>query len=1858
MSREADLDNLYGVAITGMACRFPKADNPESFWRNICAGVDCVTRFSDEELLSAGLPPEIVHHPDYVKAGAILDQVSGFDAEFFNLSPAEAELADPQLRIFLECAWEALESAGCDPSDHDGAIGVFAGASLSSYLLYNLYPNLGFTPADSLPALLLNDKDYLATQTAYRFNLTGPAVTVQTACSTSLTAVYLACQSLLNGECDLALAGGVTVRVPQTRGYYYRRGGIASPDGLTRPFDADAQGTVFGNGAGVVVLRRLEDALNAGDRIDAIVLGGALNNDGAMKVGFSAPSVDGQAEVISESINIAGVASEDIGLVEAHGTATPLGDPIELAALNQAFRQTTEKKQFCAIGSVKSNVGHLESASGVAGLIKTAMALKRKKLPPTLNYRQPTAQFSFADSPFYVNVELKDWPADEAARRAGVSSFGIGGANVHLVLEEPPPEPAGSVAEDAARTLILPLSTRSPEALKELARRYLAFLETLDPERWSLRDICYSSSVRRVHHPVRLALSGRDRDEMRAQLRAFLADEPHEGMAAAEIQSLGEPNVVFVFPGQGAQWLGMGRRLWREEPAFREAVERCERAISPFVDWSLSEQWFADEQTSRLDEAIVAQPALFAFQVGLAALWAAYGVVPKAVVGHSMGEIAASYLAGALNLEEAARVVCLRTQLARRLKGEGAMALAALGEEQVERDLARHGGRLEIAAVNGPAATLVSGEPEALEEALADWRGRDIFCRRVNVDYASHCSQMDPLLPELRDLLDGLKPKPATMPMMSTVYGRQVSGPELDGEYWAANLRQRVLLLPTVSKLLEQGMNLFVEISPHPTLAPSIRETIRVSGHAAETLASVQRDRDERLAFLESFASLYCMGYPVAWRSLYPRPGRFVRLPSYPWQRREYWIGGQGVGYDLHMKRSAVLTSGDEDVHPLLGSCVVSSLQKGVRFWQAAIDRQSRLAAYLSRYGDTLTVDGMAFVALARAATRIYRPALGTVFRRLRFPAPLFLAGPDHREIMQLSLSMIDDDWGSVRAASAENGSASGEMGWRRHLDAEIAFDEPTALDCAKEEPQAMADRLAQRLDGEAFYGELSEHGVFLDQSARAVTRLCRNLDEGLAELATPDGAAVGEDLAASLQACAHVVAVLAMGESKAFAGAVCAPAVAKTVVFSKREARPAWIHARLGLVSQKQGQLSKIESDVNIYDQNGRALVTIKGLELRPLGRSIHLALLNLSEWRRRVDWEPAEAPYDPGDEAAKAGGLWLIFANRGSLCRRIVKTLRAFAPDNALVQPGEGFRRIDDRHFEVNAAEPGDFERLFDDLAETGASPRRILYLWGIAAEPCDTTDELRARLALGSGGLLHMTQAFVRREQDPLPRLWLVVAGLHRLPGDDFTVDAGQAPVWGVGMNIVQEHPELKCTMADLSPDPGAEELDALCQEAVSNLRANQIALRGRRRFVAKLARSGFDSRLSLGSAEKPLFREDALYLVSGGTGGIGLALASWLADQGARHLALFSRNKPDDRAQVALDELAARVSQLALFQTDVADESALAAMLRCLEQSMPPLAGVFHLAAVMEDNVLLLLDWARFQKAAKPKVEGAWNLHRLTRERDLDYFVTFSSIVSILGSHGQSGYTAGNRFLDALAHHRRALGLPALSVNWGSWAEVGRAADVTDAGLNQRLAGLERFSPEWGFEALRRLLREDEVQAGFAPGLDLALWFQRHPHSLALPYFSGEAPVGRAENGPRVGCVREELQSVATPSAKRALLASFLRRAAGAALKLPPARVESDKPLASYGLNSLLGIDFRRAVEEGLGLEFSPTVIYNYPTIQSLSQFLADKLALDAEVATTADSPGDGGRKADDFADLSEEEAEALLLEKLNAVEKSG
>ncbi|HEY6432767.1 MAG TPA: aminotransferase class III-fold pyridoxal phosphate-dependent enzyme, partial [Acetobacteraceae bacterium] len=874
------------IAIVGMAGRFPGAGSVGQFWDNLCHGIESVRFFGDDEL-DDWFDREVREAPNFVKARPVLDGVDQFDAGFFGMHAREAELTDPQHRIFLECAWQALEDAGCDPAAYKGAIGVFAGCSMNTYFLNNICRDRRaleeFTSTfqvGSYPVLMGAGREFLATRVSYKLDLRGPSLTIQTACSTSLVAVAQACQSLLLYQSDMALAGGVSISFPQHRGYLHQEGGMVSADGHCRPFDANASGTIFGSGAGVVLLKRLADAIADGDHVYAVILGCGLSNDGADKVGFTAPSVNGQAAAIEQALAQAGIEPQSVGYVECHGTATPLGDPIEIAALTKVFREATDDRQYCAIGSVKGNIGHLDAAAGVTGLIKTALMLKHRRLVPSLHFEQPNPHLKLPSSPFFVATGLDEWPEGGWPRRAGVSSLGVGGTNAHVILEEPP----GVRREpETARPEVLVLSARSPAALSEMRGRLAEHLA--DQPEQKLADIAFTLQRGRRQFASRCALVCRDHADAAAILGKADSARIVHGDAAQET-----PPVAFMFPGQGAQYPGMARGLYERFPVFRRELGRCADILRP-LGVSLMDGLYGTAesgQAERLARTGMAQPAIFSIEFALAQLWLSWGVQPCAFIGHSVGEFVAACLSGVFTLEDALGLVSARGRLMESLPA-GGMTAVRLPENEVAPLL---GAAVSLAAINGPSHCVVAGPIDAIGEMESRLEGAGVSYRRLHTSHAFHSAMMEPVIAPLADHVSRVPLGEPRVPWVSTVTGDWIGAEQAASfGYWARHAREPVRFAAGIRTLMAANAPILLEIGPGTTLSSLAVQTAHErAGKIISSLPDVSRRVSDDETILGAAGRLWVNGVTIDWDAIADAPRMRVPLPTYPFERRRYWV--------------------------------------------------------------------------------------------------------------------------------------------------------------------------------------------------------------------------------------------------------------------------------------------------------------------------------------------------------------------------------------------------------------------------------------------------------------------------------------------------------------------------------------------------------------------------------------------------------------------------------------------------------------------------------------------------------------------------------------------------------------------------------------------------------------------------------------------------------------------------------------------------------------------------------------------------------------------------------------------------------
>jgi acyl transferase domain-containing protein/acyl carrier protein len=1177
------------IAIIGIGCRFPGgANDPAQFWRLLHDGVDAISDVPEDRWhVRAFYDPEPGKPgKTYIRQGGFISGIDQFDAPFFGMSPREATRADPQQRILMEVAYQAIEDAGIAPERIAGTnTGVFIGiatldyggiqASTTERHSINAYTNLGL-------ALCI-----AANRLSYLFDLHGPSLAVDTACSSSLVATHLACQSIWNGECDIALTGGVNLILRPEGTIGFSKASMLSPDGRCKSFDAGADGYVRSEGAGVILLKPVSRALADGDPIYAVVRGTAANQDGRT-TGISLPNRVAQEAMLREAYRQAGVAPQQVQYIEAHGTGTPVGDPIELKAIGNVLGSHRSAQNKCIVGSVKTNIGHLEAASGIAGLIKAALSLKHGQIPPNLHFETPNPDIPFEALRLRVPQAVEPWPDTGAAPRlAGVNSFGFGGTNAHVILGAAP-ERIESRSDHSRqsddRALLVPLSARSPEALEARAQSYLAFLaDQASSGDVSLHDIGHTVSLRREHHDHRLTVVAHSKAELAEQLEAFLAGETRPYMATGRQVASRSHNLAFVFSGMGPQWWAMGRQLLHDEPVFRQVIKQCDALLRQHADWSLWDELTADEARSRINEAHIAQLAIFALQVGLATLWRSWGVEPAAIVGHSAGEVAAAHVAGVLGLEDAVRLIFHRSRLQQRMAGQGAMLAVGLPVAEAEQLVAGYEDRVSVAAINSPSDVTLSGDADVLQDTAESLRQKQIFCRFLQVEVPYHSPKMDPLQPELLHSLRDIHPQPAAITMFSAATGQAVEGPELDAAYWWQNMRNPVRFAAALDALLHTDHDLFLEISAHPVLASSITKCLAQAKKEGSVLPSLRREEPERALLLGSLGKLYCSGYPVDWRRHY-RQGRLIRLPSYPWQRERYWHESDQA------KRERLGTK----AHPLLGN----QLDAAHSVWSGELDKQT--LAYLDdhRIQDTVMYPAAGFVEMALAAAKESFGQEPCVVEDIALQRAMFLSDGD-----SLPVQLIRDP--SQTSFDIYSHASETERAWVRHATGKLRRSDNGEAN--KQVPLgAIRSRCSREIAKSDFYRIFDAVGMEYGPCFQAVERIWIGEDEALGRIELH--AELEDDvqdyqihptvLDASFQLLLGAMAL--RGTSHDHAEGVYLPVQIDQVRLYNRPGRKMYGHARL-----VEYGASQIKGDIQLLDEAGAVQAEVRGFVCRSIERA-----------------------------------------------------------------------------------------------------------------------------------------------------------------------------------------------------------------------------------------------------------------------------------------------------------------------------------------------------------------------------------------------------------------------------------------------------------------------------------------------------------------------------------------------------------------------------------------------------------------------------------------------------------------------------
>jgi myxalamid-type polyketide synthase MxaC len=1830
-------DRSEPIAIVGLSCRFPGSKDPEAFWRVLSEGVDTVKEVPNDRWDKDALSDPSVPGKTPVFYGGFLDQVDLFDPAFFGISGREAGSMDPQQRLLLEVAWEALENAGMAPTHLRGSsTGVFVGITTSDYGRLAIANNSTELDVYAMTGGVLN---VAAGRLSFVFGFQGPAMAVDTACSSSLVAVHLACRSLRDRECDLALAGGVNVILTPEPFNCFSKWGMLAPDGRCKAFDERADGFVRGEGCGVIALKRLSDALTAEDRVLAVIRGSAVNQDGASS-GLTVPNGLAQQALVQAALQAGHLQPHEVDYVEAHGTGTTLGDPIELEALAAALGKNRPADRPLRVGSVKTNLGHLESASGIAGLIKVVLSMGREEIPRQLHFRKLNPRISLGKVPIEIPANAIAWPRSERSRIAGVSSFGFSGTNAHVILEEAPTakEPGTLPQPPERSTHLMVLSASSEAALRELSLGYAEHLAKAPAG--SLPDICHTAAIGRSALSHRLAIPAPNIAAARERLSTFAQGNVHPEIVSGRVRS--DSRVAFLFTGQGAQYAGMGRDLYEMEPVFRDAFDQCALLTSEHLERPLQEIVGYDTKISAreaiLDETRYTQPALFAFEYALASLWRAWGIEPAAIVGHSLGEYVGACVAGALSLEDALRLVEVRSRLMQSLPRNGAMAAVFAGEDQVRATIASFTGSVSIAATNSPLNTVISGKADDVRAVLERLRREGVESKPLTVSHAFHSPLVEPILDEFEQCARSVEYRVPVVDLILNLTGCSLGETfPLDGNYWRRHARETVRFAESIRSLHARGIRAFLEVGPAPVLIGMARQGVEDS--EAVWLASLRKDRDAWPQMLSSLGALFVLGAKPDW-GVYDRTyrRRRVSLPNYPFQRERHWLPVPSVDSGRQRMRATG--------HPLLGRHVPLAGRTDEHIWCGEISLEQCPWIGDHRVQGVAVVPAAAYIEMAVAAAVEVVSELPVALTRIEIEKVLPLQPGTEFEI-QTRLEKQVASGNMVFQVHSRRKNAKGD--WTLHASGELRVG-GIAVPVAKfnaSDREAFEKRSTRSLDGPEFYRLRQELGNHWGASFQGVNRVWQGqVGEALSAVTVPE--CIQGELSryvfhpALSDSFGHILmATTAWDKSDGSLGGVFVGAgIEELQVYRRPEGGHFYAYAQLRSTIATPD--NSLVGDVKVFDFSGNLIIQILGARISNLNSSQkRSALESVEDGLYEPRWEIKKAAGELSPEVSRPG-TWIIFRDRKGIGDAVCAQLVERGATCLCVDHGEKLSQANDASITIRPDNADDYDRLLRSAVRQNSVLNRIVHLWSLDAADPEEADLKAVEKAqtLGPVSVLGMVQALDRARLPAPPKLWLISRGAQPAGEVPQPLSVLQSPLWGLGRTIAMENGDFWSGIVDLDPaDSPATAAALLMHQFAERTDEDHTAFRGGRQHVLRLAR-----RTKTTSKPKRIpIRPDATYLITGGLGGIGLIIARWLVARGARHLILAGRSSlaprhewdgvakgtsEGDRISAirGLESLGANVQTVAM---DMGDETSVDKIIRqCLRAEQTPLRGVFHAAGVVQNVLLANQSPEQMRNILAAKMVGGWLLHRLLADAPLDLFVLFSSSSSLLSSPMLGSYTAANAFLDALAHHRRSLGKPALSINWGPWAAAGMAARLlgsegSKGNPRREIAnGAGVLSTERALEALERLLEEGAVQTGVMP-MDWARWQRWSYGNLPVPPYlslliSGsdpEVPPHASE-----GFSREAILG-AQSEIQKEMVDNYLANQMARILKVALAAVDRETPMPRLGFDSLMSIELKNRIESDLGVSVAMARLIQGPTLLELAAWVTDVLVAGQSVDAT-------------------------------------
>lgn len=1775
------------IAVIGMACRYPGADTIEDFWENLIGGKETIARFTEKEAAEAGVHPDWYSKPQYVFAAPVLENVDMFDADFFGISAREAELMDPQQRVAIEVAWQTMERAGYNPKDFSGSVGVYAGAGMNTYILNNVLPNrnklvtqnslevMNLESLGGFQVMVANDKDYIATRIAYCLDLKGPAVNVQTACSTTLVSMHMACQSLLNGEMDIALAGGVSVKVPQKSGYSHAEGMIVAGDGHCKAYDEKADGTIFGNGCGFVLLKRLEDALQDGDHIHAVVKGTSLNNDGGSKIGFAAPSEKGETSAISEAIAISGVDVETIGFVEGHGTGTELGDPIEVSSLTHAFRESTNQNGYCAIGSVKSNVGHLQIASGVVGFMKTALVVEHGLIPPTLHFEKPNPKIDFANSPFYVNTKTIDWPIKNQPRRAGVNSLGIGGANTHAILEEPGIHLKNNprILSDE-KTSIITVSGKDINSFQENLKNL--YKRVIQNEDLDYRDICFTSNVGRVSFEKRFAAVVSSKNELVTSLKNKIID--------LDIQNSQTKlnKIAFLFSGQGSQYPKMALAIYQESSVFRFYFDLCNAVYQDIYNESLLDLISKGDEIT-LSKTKITQPALFALEVSLAKYWIHLGVEPSYLLGHSLGEYAAACVAEVFSMEDGMRLVIARSRLMEELNATGGMLSVVLPYEKAKLLIANK--KIWIAAINGPESIVLSGDLEELNRLANDLSAKNIVNKFLKVSHAFHSPQMTAMINDFRNHLEEITMNLPKYEIISNITGEPLSDAFLDPHYWLDHILEPVDFYRGVKFLDNEGVDAYLEIGPQATLLGLLKICLPQS--KAALIPSLRKNSNDMEVISNAVAILYQGGISIRWNHFHKDHKRNrVILPTYAFQRKSYWIEAPKLGAQKYSNDFAA----GNDARNILGRVTNAKMLRTIIFDTVVSNEHIHYCKEHKVFGEVV-IPGAGHISMFLEAVKNQFGNSQCHLTDIVFPSALVIGAKENKEVQ---LTMVAKEQGyELNLVSALN---SNEFALHASSKMKMITEKPLPIDL-----KSLRQTILEEIPVTLFYTGFEKRQIELGSSFRCVEKLWAVNNQSLAKLRIPETTTQSGDWEIPPGLMDSCIQILMAAIPLDYEETLVPFGIESLQYFGKKNAVELWSHFRLVSTAQD----GMISGDVTIVDEHGNLVFLVKGFKVRKINQQVIQKSFQLHSRIEMYDYQWVEKSIAEFKKSEAFGKVFLIFYEFNFEIETVLKNLELNGNRVVLVELGSTFDLTKPDKYKVRNLQKNDLLETFDILQKQNLTIDCSLIIFG--GDP-DSNQVSLDKLYDRTHTLFNITQSILAKNILEKEASFFIIDQDIRKTASKITEEALSSITSGFCQVFNREHPEIHgvCLHYGIHEKVSSRLVDDLF---ISHQEFS-LLLEGDLVYVPRIKKSG--------NRKQGLeFDVNGNYVITGGLGGLGLKTAETLIELGVKQLSLVSRNLPNSETQIILDRWKNTGVQIETVKLDIAHFEDVLLQFKNLN-SKKPIKGIIHCAGVLDDQLIENLEWSSIEKVFASKVKGTYNLNAVTEKLQLTlhHFICFSSVSSVLGVASQANYGMANRYMDAIMRQRATFGQPGLSINWGPWQEVGMAALLSEKEISfWKQRGLEYLSVEDCKESLVNLLKNFASSGQvIACHIDWKKFIPFHNNNVFSDF------VQKTEVSNR-GDILNKLAN--TPLADRLeLVKDHISHEVATVLGVKNAHeIDLKKGLMELGLDSLAAVDLKSRLELSLKVTLKATLAFDYPTLEGLINHIAYQILKIGEEATS-------------------------------------